>query len=112
MKSQSNDDDKIQRAVEKVLSRNIDGLKHLDGLALDHGVTPKDIVYSRGSMKLYHYQPVCDEIYRVPIVLVMSLINRYYIVDLAPGQSFVEYLVEQGFDVYLIDWGLDRKSVV
>lgn len=110
MTSQSDVDDKIQRAVEKVLSRNIDGLKHLDGLALDHGVTPKDIVYSRGSMKLYHYQPMCEEIYRVPIVLIMSLINRYYIVDLAPGQSFVEYLVGQGFDVYLIDWGLPRKE--
>jgi len=110
MSSQIDADDKIQKAVEKVLSRNIDGLKHLDGLALDHGVTPKDIIYSRGSMKLYHYQPVCDEIYRVPVVLVMSLINRYYIVDLAPGQSFVEYLVAQGFDVYLIDWGLPRKE--
>ncbi len=110
MKNQSDDDDRVQRAVEKVLSRNIDGLKHLDGLALDHGVTPKDIIYSRGSMKLYHYEPVCDEIYRVPIVLVMSLVNRYYIVDLAPGQSFVEYLVEQGFDVYLIDWGLPRRE--
>ena len=110
MSSQSDIDNKIHRAVEKVLSRNIDGLKHLHGLALDHGVTPKDIIYSRGSMKLYHYQPVCEEIYRVPIVLVMSLINRYYIVDLAPGQSFVEYLVAQGFDVYLIDWGLPRKE--
>ncbi|RLA44461.1 MAG: poly-beta-hydroxybutyrate polymerase, partial [Gammaproteobacteria bacterium] len=110
MSSQSDIDDKIQNAVEKVLSRNIDGLKHLDGLALDLGVTPKDIIYSRGSMKLYHYHPVCDEIYRVPIVLVMSLINRYYIVDLAPGQSFVEYLVAQGFDVYLIDWGLPRQE--
>ena len=110
MSSQIDADDKIQKAVEKVLSRNIDGLKHLDGLALDHGVTPKDIIYSRGPMKLYHYQPVCDEIYRVPVVLVMSLINRYYIVDLAPGQSFVEYLVAQGFDVYLIDWGLPRQQ--
>ncbi len=110
MSSQSDVDDKIQRAVEKVLSRNIDGLKHLDGLALDLGVTPKDIIYSRGTMKLYHYHPVSDEIYRVPIVLVMSLLNRYYIVDLAPGQSFVEYLVGQGFDVYLVDWGSPRKE--
>lgn len=110
MSSENEVDNKIKDAVKKVLSRNIDGLKHLDGLALDLGVTPKDIIYSRGPMKLYHYHPVCDEIYRVPIVLVMSLINRYYIVDLAPGQSFVEYLVAQGFDVYLIDWGLPRKE--
>ena len=98
----------LEETVEKVLSRNIKGLKPLDGLELDLGVTPKDVIYARGTMKLYHYRPVCDEVYRVPIVLVMSLINRYYIVDLAAGQSLVEYLLQQGFDVYLIDWGVVR----
>ncbi|HCO59910.1 MAG TPA: poly-beta-hydroxybutyrate polymerase, partial [Porticoccaceae bacterium] len=100
----------LERTVEKVLSRNIEGLKPLDGLELDLGVTPKDVIYARGTMKLYHYRPMCDEVYRVPIVLVMSLINRYYIVDLASGQSLVEYLLQQGFDVYLIDWGVVRSG--
>lgn len=102
--------DNLQKTLEKVLSRNIKGLKPLDGLELDLGVTPKDVIYARGTMKLYHYRPVCDEVYRVPIVLVMSLINRYYIVDLSTGQSLVEYLLRQGFDVYLIDWGVVRKG--
>jgi polyhydroxyalkanoate synthase len=101
---------RINEAVEKVLSRNIDGLKSLEGLDLDLGVTPKDIIYSRDTMKLYHYRPICDEVYRVPVVLVMSLINRYYIVDLSPGQSLVEYLLQQGLDVYLIDWGVPRAG--
>lgn len=110
MTSQTDSDKKIREAIEKIYSRNIDGLKPLEGLELDLGVTSKDIIYTRGTLKLYHYTAVCDEIYRVPIVLVMSLISRYYILDLTPGQSLVEYLVKQGFDVYLIDWGVPRSE--
>ncbi|MBK7394710.1 MAG: alpha/beta fold hydrolase, partial [Myxococcales bacterium] len=40
-----------------------------------------------------------------PILLVPSLINRHYVLDLMPGKSFVEYLVGLGHDVYCIDWG-------
>jgi len=110
MSDQENSDQKIQDLISRVLSRNIDGLDHLDGLSLDYGATPKDVLYSRGTMKLYHYHPTCDEIYRVPVVFVMSLLSRYYILDLAPGQSFVEYLTDQGFDVYLVDWGIPRDE--
>ena len=41
-----------------------------------------------------------------PLLLVYALIDRPFILDLIPGNSFVEYLVEQGFDVYLLDWGI------
>lgn len=110
MTSQNESDRKIREAIEKIYSRNIEGLKPLEGLELDLGVTPKETIYSRGTLKLYHYTPVCDEIYRIPIVLVMSLVSRYYILDLTRGQSLVEYLVGQGFDVYLIDWGVPRPE--
>lgn len=110
MTSQNNSDSKIREAIEKIYSRKIDGLKPIEGLELDLGATPKEIIYSRGTLKLYHYTPVCDEIYRVPLVLVMSLVSRYYILDLTRGQSLVEYLVSEGFDVYLIDWGVPRPE--
>ena len=40
----------------------------------------------------------------MPLLLIYSLIKRPFILDLQPGRSVVEYLVKQGFDVYLIDW--------
>ena len=43
-------------------------------------------------MNLYHYRPMADEIYRVPILIVMATTNRGYILDLVPGQSFIEFL--------------------
>jgi len=45
----------------------------------------------RGTMNLYHYRPVADEIYRVPILIVMATTNRGYILDMVPGQSFIEF---------------------
>ena len=51
-----------------------------------------------------------DEVYRIPVVLVMSLISKPYILDLTPGVSFVEFLLKQGFDVFMIDWGVPRPE--
>jgi polyhydroxyalkanoate synthase len=74
------------------------------------GVTPKDIVYSRGTLKLYHYRPMTDNVYRVPVVFVMSLVSKPWILDLAPGQSFIQFMLTQGFDVFMIDWGIPRPE--
>jgi polyhydroxyalkanoate synthase len=74
------------------------------------GVTPRDVIYSRGTLRLYHYRPMSDEVYRVPIVFVMSLVSKPWIVDLTFGQSFVQYLLAQGFDVFMVDWGIPRPE--
>src|SRR5207247_2008153 len=74
------------------------------------GRTPKDVVYSRGTLSLYHYRPQRDEVYRVPVVIVMSLVSRSYILDLVPGQSFIQFLLERGFDVDMIDCGVPRPE--
>jgi polyhydroxyalkanoate synthase len=67
--------------------------------------TPADVVYSEGKLRLLHYRAVVERQSKLPLLIVPSLLNRYYILDLAPGKSLVEYLVGQGFDVYLLDWG-------
>jgi len=69
--------------------------------------TPKELVWTLNKAKLYRYTPVLPEEKRhpVPLLLVFALMNRPYILDLRPGHSFVEYMVNQGYDVYLLDWG-------
>jgi polyhydroxyalkanoate synthase len=95
---------RVQDEVERAIRRSIKGLQYLASPAPAVGPTPKDAVYEQGTLHLFHYRPVADEIYRVPILIVMATSNRGYILDLAPGQSFVAYLLERGYDVYLIDW--------
>lgn len=69
------------------------------------GQTPKDVVWQRGRTQLYHYRPLAPRTAATPILMVHSLISKPYILDLYPGGSFIEFLLRQGFDVYLIDWG-------
>ncbi len=69
------------------------------------GVTPKDVVWTHRGTTLYRYRS-SQRTQPVPILLVFALINRPDIFDLKPGNSFVEYLLEQGYDVFLLDWGV------
>jgi polyhydroxyalkanoate synthase subunit PhaC len=71
------------------------------------GATPADVVFRENKWRLLRYRATRapDERHKTPLVLVPSLINRHYVLDLLPEKSFVEYLVGQGHDVFLIDWG-------
>jgi polyhydroxyalkanoate synthase len=67
--------------------------------------TPHTVVYTRGSMRLLRYAAPHRR-WRTPILFSYSLINRWYILDFLPGRSLIEYLTREGFDVYVIDWGI------
>lgn len=71
------------------------------------GQTPADVVHTENKWRLLRYRPdrSVTPLNCPPILLVPSLINRHYVLDLMPGKSFAEYLVDQGHDVYIIDWG-------
>ena len=70
--------------------------------------TPKALIWTLNKAKLYRYSSAisADKRHRVPLLLVFALINRPYILDLRPGNSFVEYMLQNGYDVYLLDWGV------
>ncbi len=70
--------------------------------------TPKELVWTLNKAKLYRYTPMVpvEKRHPVPLLLVFALMNRPYILDLRPGHSFVEFLLNQGYDVYLLDWGV------
>jgi polyhydroxyalkanoate synthase len=70
------------------------------------GQTPKDVVWKRNKARLYRYRARTATQHPVPLLIVHSLVAKSYILDLIPGNSFVEYLLDQGFDVYLTDWGV------
>jgi polyhydroxyalkanoate synthase len=68
------------------------------------GVTPADVVHRENKWQLLRYRSA-GVTQKTPVLLVPSLINRHYVLDLMPGKSFVEYLVARGYDVFCIDWG-------
>lgn len=99
-----------QREFERAMQRNIKGLGYFNSPAPVLGASVKDVLIDRGVMKLYHYHAQSDEVYRVPILLVMATTNRGYIFDMVPGQSFVEYLLKAGFDVFMLDWNAPKAE--
>jgi polyhydroxyalkanoate synthase len=66
--------------------------------------SPRDVVWTHRKTTLYRYRSA-NRRHPVPVILVFALINRPDIFDLRPGHSFVEHLLAEGFDVYLLDWG-------
>ena len=67
------------------------------------GTTPCDVVHAENKWRLLRYRGTPT--HQTPVLLVPSLINRHYVLDLQKGRSFAEFLVSRGHDVFMIDWG-------
>ena len=68
-------------------------------------VTPHDVAYTEDKVRLLHYKPRTSKQSRTPLIIAYALINRYHILDIHPRKSWVRNLLEQGIDVYMVDWG-------
>jgi polyhydroxyalkanoate synthase subunit PhaC len=67
-------------------------------------VTPGAVVLRDPVFELLQYRPAGNLVYEYPLLIVPPMINKYYITDLAPGRSMVQYLVEQGHQVFVMSW--------
>jgi polyhydroxyalkanoate synthase subunit PhaC len=80
-------------------------------------ITSGAVVLRTEQLELLQYRPQTERVGTVPLLVVPPTINKYYVLDLAPGRSLVEYLVQHGQQVFVIswrnpdarhaDWGLD-----
>jgi polyhydroxyalkanoate synthase len=66
--------------------------------------TPGKIVFQTELMQLIQYQPSTAEVFRTPLVIVPPWINKYYILDLRPTNSFIKYAVDKGHTVFVLSW--------
>lgn len=70
------------------------------------GATAADVVHCENKLRLLRYRPRPEGLaWQTPILMVPSLINRHYVLDLMPGKSMTEFLVAAGHDVWVVDWG-------
>jgi len=67
-------------------------------------LTPGDVVYEDGLIQLIQYHAATPQVGVRPFVMVPPCINKYYILDLRPDNSFVRYAVEQGHTVFMVSW--------
>jgi polyhydroxyalkanoate synthase len=81
-------------------SVDTEGFEVGGNLAASHG----SVVLRTEVFELIQYEPTTAEVREVPLLLVPPTINKYYVLDLAPGRSMVEYLVASGQQVFIVSW--------
>jgi polyhydroxyalkanoate synthase len=97
------------------LSRFLDDLvnnggwpRQVDRSALSPGkglaVTPGKVVFRNRLVELIQYESRTETVFETPLLLSPPWINKYYVMDLAPGKSFVEFAVEHGHTVFCISY--------
>lgn len=82
----------------------------LEPLETEIAVTPYNVVYEEDRVKLKHYKPTVDIQLNRPLLLVYALINRETMLDLQPGRSVVQNFLQEGIEVYMIDWGYPARK--
>lgn len=105
--------DQIFKEITNFQTKLMGGMKTLREVGdLPTGITPKEEVYKEDKLTLYHYkhpegkQPTN----KTPLLIVYALVNRPYMTDLQEGRSMIRGLLDQGLDVYLIDWGYPDRA--
>jgi len=66
--------------------------------------TPGKVVFENDLMQLIQYSPVTDKVYQAPLVIFPPWINKFYILDLAPQNSFIRWAVSKGYTVFIVSW--------
>ena len=87
----------------KNLKKGAENLSAIDEVLV--GQTEKELVYQDGKRKLYRYKQRVRKVCPVPMLIVYALVNRFTMLDLQPNRSMVRNLLDNGQDVYIIDWG-------
>ena len=94
--------ERIQKAKDVLLSE------------LDTAIatTPYEVVYQEDRVKLKHYYPVLpkNKLMKTPLLVVYALINRETMLDLQPGRSIVQNFLNDGIDLYMVDWGYPTRK--
>jgi polyhydroxyalkanoate synthase len=99
----------LTQAIQNLMADMQKGrISQTDESAFEVGVnvatTPGDVVYECEYFQLLQYKPTTEKVGKQPMLFVPPCINKYYILDLQPANSLVNYVVSQGHTLFLVSW--------
>lgn len=74
------------------------------------GTTPKELVWQSDLVKLYHYKRDTPATCKIPVLVSFAIMNRHDVLDLQPDRSLMKKFLDEGLDVYIMDWGYPQKQ--
>ncbi len=122
----------IMKKIQETNGQNlVDGLRHmLDDMEQGQGelkismtvkdafkvgenvaTTPGKVIYQNDLMQLIQYNPTTQHVYKRPLLIVPPWINKFYVLDLQPKNSFIRWIVDQGYTLFIISWVNPRKDL-
>jgi polyhydroxyalkanoate synthase subunit PhaC len=96
----------VRREIERTAFRARNGVRYVTGAEwAPVGPTPSDVVWRQGKAHLRRYRRDGPARLGPPVVAFLGLVSRSYVLDLWKGNSFVQRLMDAGFDAFVLDWG-------
>jgi len=77
---------------------------------VDVAVLEKELVWQRDKVKLYHYVRETPAKCKIPVLVSFAMLNRHDVLDLQPDRSLMKKLLEEGLDIYIMDWGYPTQA--
>src|SRR6201985_388819 len=78
--------------------------------SIDVATTKKELVWQRDKVKLYHYVRETPAACKIPVLVSFAMLNRHDVLDLQPDRSLMKKLLEEGLDIYIMDWGYPTQA--
>ena len=72
--------------------------------------TPKELVWESDLVKMYHYKRETPATCKIPVLVSFAMMNRQDVLDLQPDRSLIKKLLDEGLDIYIMDWGYPQRQ--
>jgi polyhydroxyalkanoate synthase subunit PhaC len=90
------------------LSKGYETLKEIESVEI--ATTPKELVWKRDHVSIYHYKRETPAKCTTPVLVSFAMLNRHDVLDLQADRSLMKKLLDEGLDIYIMDWGYPTKA--